>query len=232
MNDDLYWLVDSHRGKTLDKWQSYLRCYETLFSPLRDEQIALLELGVQNGGSLEIWSQFFPHADVIVGCDSNPLCAELSFDDPRIKVVVGNSAAASTLASITEVTPEYDVIIDDAAHTSDNIIANFANFFPLVRKGGVYVVEDLHCSYWSDYGGGLYTHHSAISFFKALIYLLNQEHVEAGDQRGLDRFRRKIEHYGIHAPEGLADCVVSLEFRNSMAVIRKGEEGERLLGTV
>jgi len=43
-------------GKVSDKWDSYLPIYDRLFGPRKDDAIGLLEIGVQNGGSLEIWS--------------------------------------------------------------------------------------------------------------------------------------------------------------------------------
>src|SRR5947209_9549052 len=51
-----------HRGKVSDKWESYFSTYEALFQPLRTKPISLLEIGVQNGGSLEIWARYLPHA--------------------------------------------------------------------------------------------------------------------------------------------------------------------------
>lgn len=33
------------------------------------EHIAVVEVGVQNGGSLELWDEYFFRANAIVGCD-------------------------------------------------------------------------------------------------------------------------------------------------------------------
>ena len=43
----------SHDGKGSDKWSSYLDAYEDLLSDSRDSIESILEIGVQNGGSLE-----------------------------------------------------------------------------------------------------------------------------------------------------------------------------------
>ena len=62
-------------GKVSDKWDSYLPVYDRLFALRKDDAIDLLEIGVQNGGSLEIMSQFFINAKRLVGCDIDPRCA-------------------------------------------------------------------------------------------------------------------------------------------------------------
>lgn len=53
-----------HTGKVSDKWSSYLDAYENILSKYRHKPINLLEVGVQNGGSLEIWAKYFPYAKI------------------------------------------------------------------------------------------------------------------------------------------------------------------------
>ena len=43
-------------GKVSDKWASYLHYYDRLFKDYRDQEIALLEIGIQNGGSLDTYA--------------------------------------------------------------------------------------------------------------------------------------------------------------------------------
>jgi hypothetical protein len=84
-------LYSRHQGKLSDKWSIYISIYERLFFELVDQSLRVLEIGIQNGGSLEIWSEFFPRATKIVGCDINEACRQLSYADPRIGVVVGDA---------------------------------------------------------------------------------------------------------------------------------------------
>jgi hypothetical protein len=71
-----------HRGKTgkvSDKWASYLGYYDTLFASLRDSPVSMLEIGVQNGGSLETWSRYFEAGERFIGCDIDPHCGLLQY---------------------------------------------------------------------------------------------------------------------------------------------------------
>lgn len=46
----------------------------------------------------------------------------------------------------------YDIIIDDGSHMVRHVIASFEALFPYLRRGGLYIIEDLHTSYWKRYG--------------------------------------------------------------------------------
>jgi len=84
-------LYGEHDGKVSDKWSLYLVEYDRLFAPFRERPVRLLEIGIQNGGSLEHWGKYFRHAEKIVGCDLNPDCGRLQYDDPRIALVVADA---------------------------------------------------------------------------------------------------------------------------------------------
>ena len=114
---------------------------------------------MQNGGSLEIWARYFPCAAVIAGCDIDPGCAQLAFEDKRIAVVVGDANSDRTQARILEHSAEFDILIDDGSHTSSDIVKSFARYFPCLAENGFYIIEDLHCSYWREFEGGLFDPH-------------------------------------------------------------------------
>jgi hypothetical protein len=152
--DPLTAFYAAHDGKLSDKWQSYLDVYSEVFRPYRDRPVRILEIGVQNGGSLEIWRRFFPRAQIVIGCDIDPKCAALTYDDPTIQVVIGDANAASVMAQIKSLSDSFDIIIDDGSHLSSDIVKSFALYFPKLATGGVYAVEDLHCSYWMPFEGG------------------------------------------------------------------------------
>jgi hypothetical protein len=65
------------------------------------------------------------------------------------------------------------VIIDDASHRSDDIIAAFRSTFPRVTPSGLYIIEDLHAAYRHPLGGGFRAPGSAIEWLKGLIDALH-----------------------------------------------------------
>ena len=229
-NKTLVELYAEHVGKVSDKWSIYLTEYGRIFDGYRDRPVRLLEIGIQNGGSLEVWSKYFPHAQKLVGCDINPDCAGLSYEDPRIAVVVGDANSDTTQAKILQCAPAFDVIMDDGSHWSSDIVKSFARYFPHLADDGVFIAEDLHCSYWKDFEGGLFDPFSSITFFKRLADVISHEHW------GIDKNRTDIlsgffSKYGFQIDEETLQHVHSVEFINSMCVIRKAKPERNRLGT-
>ena len=48
-------------------------------------------------------------------------------------------------------------------------IATFEELWPAIVDGGVFLMEDLHTSYWADYGGGYRHPTTFIEYAKNLI---------------------------------------------------------------
>src|SRR6266540_4439758 len=107
-----------HVGKVSDKWSLYFNEYDRILDEYRNKPVRLLEIGIQNGGSLEIWSKYFKNAQKLVGCDINPDCARLTYDDPRVAVVLGDANSEPTQQEILGHAPIFDLIIDDGSHRS------------------------------------------------------------------------------------------------------------------
>ena len=219
-------------GKISDKWASYLPHYDALFEPLRNASIRMLEIGIQNGGSLETWLQYFQEATLFIGCDIDPKCGELRYDDPRVNIVVGDANAATTYQIITTITPQFDIVIDDGSHKSTDILNAFINYFPLVSPGGVYVVEDTHCLYMNDFGGGLLNDFGAYAFFKRLVDVVNFQFWS--DQASINTYLRTffdLRSTPAFILDGWVDCI---EFKNSIITIKKARRaghdklGERI----
>ncbi|MCF7545254.1 class I SAM-dependent methyltransferase [Pseudomonas petrae] len=220
-------LYNQHSGLVSDKWDSYLSVYERSLAKYVRSPIQLLEIGVQNGGSLEIWSHYFSNARAIVGCDINRACAGLNYDNPKTHVVIGDIKMPETLSAIMKHAESFEIIIDDGSHTSQDIIKTFAQMFPHLNNDGVYIVEDLHCSYWKQFEGGLFSPHSSMSFFKALTDILNFEHWGLPNSRLsiLEPFKTPPELTEAHLAQ-----IHSVEFVNSMCIITKKEPSCNILG--
>jgi len=222
-------IFDAHRGKVSDKWSSYLDEYQRLFGGFQDKPVSLLEIGVQNGGSLEIWAKYFPRARLLTGCDINENCRKLAFEDPRIAVFVGDANSDAIQDAIVRRSADFDLIIDDGSHRSGDIVKSFARYFPLLKPGGIFLAEDLHCSYWRDFEGGLFDPLSSIAFFKDLSDIVNHEHW------GIPEARKALLEtyaiaYGVEFPEQVLAGIQSVEFLNSICVVRKKEDVEIGLG--
>jgi cephalosporin hydroxylase len=158
-----------HNGFLSDKCIHYFFIYDRIFSNIleKGKPIKMLEIGVQNGGSLEIWKKYLPQNSEIHGVDINKKCTQLKFSE-GISFHLG-SAADKNFMEKTFSDIQFDLILDDGSHVCKEVIQTFEHLFPKIKNGGCYVIEDMCTSYWKEYGGGLYNEKSSIEYFKKLI---------------------------------------------------------------
>lgn len=149
---------------------SYLDRYEVLLQPIRLTAKKVLEIGIGSGPSLLTWRDYFPNAN-IYGVDSSPDVVQNCPTGERITTFLGDATNPKMWKLFEENWgADFDIIIDDGSHFSDEVISTFGNVFPLIRTGGLYCCEDTHCSYDGMYVRGT---QSQVNFFKHLVDEMN-----------------------------------------------------------
>jgi SAM-dependent methyltransferase len=184
---ELFW---AHRGLLSDKWEQYIPIYESEFGPhlARGAPVALLEIGVQNGGSLEIWHRLFPPRSIVVGLEVDERCRALKLGE-GIELHIGDATQQDFIDEALGDT-RFDIIIDDGSHHAKDVIASFEILFRRLKPGGIYIVEDLHTSYWPAYGGGFRAEGSSIEWAKALVDAVNADHIDSAAELPADELAR------------------------------------------
>jgi len=161
---------DRHRqgGRLVHKWIQFLDAYDTHFSRYRGTDVTMLEIGVSMGGSLEMWRDYFGQKATICGIDVNPDCAN-RVSSPN-KVRIGSQDDPDFLHGVIGEIGQPDIILDDGSHIGRHQTASFHILFPLLKEGGLYVIEDLHTSYWSgSWEGGYRKAGTGIELVKQMI---------------------------------------------------------------
>jgi hypothetical protein len=151
---------------------NYCKRYYQYFASIKEMPIRLLEIGVFDGGSHKMWQSFFPNG-MIYGVDIDEACKQ--YDDERIKIFVGDQADTEFLYEIMKEIGEADIIVDDGGHTMNQQIRSFKTLFPFVKRGGIYVIEDLHTSYVRNFGDCFFLDQpmTTVSYLKHLIDCVN-----------------------------------------------------------
>lgn len=132
-----------------DKYShGFIDVYETYFNNLKDVK-NVLEIGVYYGGSLSYLSDKFTDAK-IYGIDIE---SKTQYDTDKIKTYIVNQEDRDALNKFLEETGvEFDIIIDDGGHTMKQQQISFGVLFKRLKKGGLYILEDLHTSRLEQFG--------------------------------------------------------------------------------
>ena len=141
---------ESHRGHLIGKIDHFFDVYEPHFTRFINTPVKILEIGVDQGGSLELWQQYFGPAASIHGIDINPECKNL--ETQGFTIHLGSQADEGFLRTVNDAYGPFDIVIDDGSHLMEHQILSFETLYPLVDKNGIYICEDAFTSYWKEYG--------------------------------------------------------------------------------
>ena len=201
-----------------DKWGAhyYTQHYVTHFEPYRHRKLNVLEIGIggyrdvrAGGESLRMWRTYFPRA-IIHGLDIH----DKSYHrERRIHTYQGSQNDPAFLNQVAADIGRLDIIIDDGSHISEHVITSFKTLFPLLEKGGLYVIEDTQTSYWPDWKGDAHdrnTPRTSMGFLKALVDGLNYE-----------EFPDKT-----YEPTYFDRHITSIHFYHNLVFIYKGDNAE------
>ncbi len=195
-------------------WHNYTEIYAQYFAPLKEKSIKFLEIGIYQGKSVALWEEYFKNAELHF--------IDVTFDNiqyysQRAHYHLANQENPHDLAHfIHKVGGNFDIILDDGGHTMTQQTMSFICLFPHVKSKGMYIIEDLHTSYWPHFGGGQGEPGTTVEFLKSLIDQVNYvgAHTTRATHRdqnpewlnSLDIYKRDIE---------------SIHFYDSVAIIIK-----------
>lgn len=155
-------------GRPKHKWHHYLPIYDRYFGHWRGRDVKFLEIGVEHGGSLDMWRKYFGPQATIFGIDIDKQCQKL--DGISGQVRIGSQSDFAFLDQVVqEMGGEIDIVLDDGSHRMKDINVTLEHLFPQVSRNGIYMVEDLHTAYWRTFGGGYLKKGNFFNYIRSLI---------------------------------------------------------------
>jgi cephalosporin hydroxylase len=165
---------ENNTSNCIHKWIHYFDIYDFWFRKYKNKPIVILEIGVYQGGSLNMWRDYFGEEAKIYAIDINPLCKQ--FETKNTKIFIGSQEDKEFLDYVKSQVPKFDILIDDGGHTMQQQIVSFEELYSHIKDDGLYLCEDLHTSYWKNYGGGYKNPNSFIEYSKNFIDSINAWH--------------------------------------------------------
>lgn len=178
----LFDVFESHNGRGCGKWDNYPEIYEKHLEKFVGKEVTIFELGVCKGGSLQVWKKYFGEKANIIGVDVDPYS---KYEEEQIAVYTGNVLDIELWKNIVERHGQPDIIIDDASHIQQEVIAAFSLLYPALKDGGVYIIEDTHTAYRGNFGGGVTSPYNVVSIFGRMVNDVNVHFIEEPYTRSL-----------------------------------------------
>ena len=195
---ELYDLFKTSKYRSI-KWKKYFQIYEKLFENYKNKKVTFIEIGVLDGGSLEIWKKYFGKDSRIIGIDNNPECKK--FENENFEIFIGSQSDPIFWKKFYKEVGKIDILLDDGGHTNDQQIISLINAVEHINDGGLHVVEDVHSSYQKHYGNPY--RYSFINFSKKKIDDVNSTFP------GIEKFKYNINQH-----------VYSIEFFESIVAFK------------
>lgn len=178
---------------------NFLNFYEGFLEKKRGEAISLIEIGVYDGASVKMWSEYFKNGS-ITGVDINPEVVKHSGE--RIHIEIGDQSSIECLIKLAMERGPFDVIVDDGSHIWDHQITTLQYLFPFLKSGGIYILEDIDTSYgtFADAYRGR-GDISAVDYLKKLCdYMIGDRvlNISAEKDAFIREYARKIEHISFY----------------------------------
>lgn len=196
--------------KVISKWKHYFDVYEKYFRYYRDEPVTMLEIGLYQCGSLDMWRDYFHRDSKIIGFDIDATCKFKASNN--VEVYIGDQNNEQFCKSLAKKYEGFDIIIDDGSHINEHQINSFTWLWPYVKENGLYMIEDVHTSYWKEFRGGYKDSKSCVEFAKGLIDNLNAYHNK--------------ENYADFIKNRYSDEVFGIYFHDSIIVLEKKKRSE------
>jgi hypothetical protein len=123
-----------------------------------------------------------------------------------VYIRIGDQSDTKFLQSIIDEFGVPDIVLDDGSHQQHHVNSTFEFLYPKMGKNSVYMIEDLHTSYWSEWNGGLTNPNTFMNKSKGYIDQLNLQHTKGELERN-----------------PILDNTFSISFYDSIAVLEKGD---------
>lgn len=126
---------------------SYIdQIYSELFDGIQESAKNILEIGIDHGGSILLWKDYFSNA-TIYGIDINNK-NDIFKEKERLKILHRDAYDEKFISSIPE--NIFDLIIDDGPHTLKSMTSFLDGYQSKLNENGIIVIEDVQEISWVD----------------------------------------------------------------------------------
>lgn len=149
----------------------YTEFYDYYFSKFKNKKPVILEIGIEDGGSINMINDYYKGQCEIY-------CIDINKDCEKIVKSIGNNIHFINMDQSDEISLMklcaycqtndilFDFIIDDGSHMCKHQMITLKYLYKMLKKEGFYIIEDIHTTYNSVFNDDVNNDsYSPISFF-------------------------------------------------------------------
>lgn len=164
-------------------WHQYMDDYERLVFTKIEPTQNILEFGVFQGASIAYLLDRFKHDSThIYGVDIFGVFDTIK-DDRFTYLHQDQGKRLEVKEMFKKLNIKFDLIIDDGSHQPDHQALCLIEAFPYIRKGGFYIVEDIHASF---------VRHGSPTIFQVLLMI---KHLKSIGSRPNRDIQHALDYY-------------------------------------
>lgn len=136
-------------GTDKNTYHSYIEnFYEKEFKTYKKKEIDLLEIGIETGGSLKLWKEYFINSKSIIGIDISDEKIDTKYRNiSGVNMYFGDAYKENFANKFNK----FDIIIDDGPHTLESQLKSIELYLPKIKKNGLFIIEDVQSFDWFDF---------------------------------------------------------------------------------
>ena len=132
---------------------SYLPLYQDLLISKKETAKNVLEVGIEHGGSIKLWSDFFTNATVY-GIDIMNINDVWEGIKNKEKIILHTSSDAYNndffITHFLNKNIKFDFMLDDGPHTLESMKAFIKLYSQIMTDDGILIIEDVQSWDWID----------------------------------------------------------------------------------
>lgn len=121
--------------------------YEKEFEPYHEKNVELFEIGIETGGSLKLWKEYFLNSKSIIGVDITDEKIDKRYKNiDEVTMYFGDAYDKN----FSDNFGYFDIIIDDGPHTLESQLKFIELYLPKLRENGLFIIEDVQDTEWFE----------------------------------------------------------------------------------
>ena len=127
---------------SLRKEHGYDEAYRKNLKEIKHSNVDILEIGSAKGNGIASLYFYFPNSK-LVAIDNNPF--RIQYKSRRLRSIYADISSKKIMQNLSKhLNQKFDLIIEDCSHKLIDQIICFTENFKNIKRGGIYVVEDLN----------------------------------------------------------------------------------------